>query len=293
LALRCPHTTTRRYAFLPLPLEIADAHTMSYLAGPGLSTHRTVDINFDNLRSQLGTIVKLPRLPGNLPHGMTEADRDSFLLTKQRCQILEQALRCEQLRQRSCEDQGCIPEGIHGIGKSQLAYAIACIAYTNQWPLVYIVRALFIRYLVLTLVCCDVWLQPRCGDWVAPQPTEKLDIQWHARHFVGQFRLCTSELTQKSIKCEFKKDQSVYDMLNDSSPIDSKYGILIHSLRGHCKPVFIVLDDHHQVVHKVPPGRYEPLTGVQSRLRSWMKASLVTAVRFMFPCFPFTSSSTA
>jgi len=100
-----------------------------------------VEINFDNLRPQLNTFVKLPRLPlDELPKGMKEEHLESFLLTEQRCQILERALKCTEPRKFE-SDKGFIPKGIQGSGKSVLVYAIACIAHTKKWPLVYIVRA--------------------------------------------------------------------------------------------------------------------------------------------------------
>jgi len=79
---------------------------------------------------------------------MDEKHLEAFLLTEQRCEILERALKRGGVLPSGRKpplfekDKGFIPKGIQGSGKSVLVYAIACIAYKKGWPLVYIVRTL-------------------------------------------------------------------------------------------------------------------------------------------------------
>jgi len=94
-------------------------------------------IDWNNLKPN--SFVQLPNIPSlALPKAMEQTDINNFLLTEFRVSILQRAVDFANGKQILAH--GFIPVGIQGSGKSQLVYAIACMAYEMKCPLLYVVR---------------------------------------------------------------------------------------------------------------------------------------------------------
>ncbi len=88
------------------------------------------------LKSRIGTVIELPRLPSS-PKGFENEDFYShYLLTKQRFDLLKEY--ADFVRKKASYG-GFVPSGPYGIGKSGIGYLLANYAFANSHFLVYIV----------------------------------------------------------------------------------------------------------------------------------------------------------
>jgi len=90
----------------------------------------------NEIKNNIGKIVQLPILPCSKPIEFSNTVAQSFLLTKQRAELL---LERVIFNNESHAEKGMVICGPHGIGKSSFAYLLAAYAWVNRLSLVYIV----------------------------------------------------------------------------------------------------------------------------------------------------------
>ena len=91
--------------------------------------------DLSSLEKQIGKFIPLPVFGGKeSPYVPKDFDpKENFFLSEQRFQILQEVIKKSSA--------GLLFVGPHGVGKSYLTYFIACYAWINRCPLIYIVSS--------------------------------------------------------------------------------------------------------------------------------------------------------
>ena len=94
---------------------------------------RGIDKDLSPLEKQVGKFIPLPIFGGKeSPYVPKDFDpKENFFLSEQWFQILKEII--------AETSAGLLFVGPHGVGKSSLTYFVACYAYMNCFPLIYIV----------------------------------------------------------------------------------------------------------------------------------------------------------
>lgn len=91
--------------------------------------------------------VELPVFPPDCyPKEFTSLIARNFFLTTQRAALVERIINELESTDENNTEKGMVLSGPYGIGKTCISYLIACYAWVNKYPLIYIVRcfALFV-----------------------------------------------------------------------------------------------------------------------------------------------------
>lgn len=102
--------------------------------------------------------------------------------------------------------------GPYGIGKTCFSYLIACYAWVNKYPLIYIVRcfALFV-----------IKKQAKCGNWTSQYKDAYSTLNGPATYWLKQFKLLNNDmLTEIEGGCLIKEI-----LENDQSPLEKQDNI--------------------------------------------------------------------
>ncbi len=98
---------------------------------------RGLEKNLSPLEQKIGNFIPLPIFGGKeSPYVPKDFDpKENFFLSQQRFEILKEVV--------TEISAGLLFVGPHGVGKSSLTYFVACYAYLNSFPLIYIVCSPF------------------------------------------------------------------------------------------------------------------------------------------------------
>jgi hypothetical protein len=109
--------------------ETRNDATFDYLRG--------LEKDLSRLEKNIGKFIPLPIFGGKeSPHVPKDFDpKENFFLSEQRFQILKEIV--------AESSAGLLFVGPHGVGKSSLTYFVACYAYMNSFPMIYIVWSAF------------------------------------------------------------------------------------------------------------------------------------------------------
>jgi hypothetical protein len=98
---------------------------------------RGLEKDLSRLEKNIGKFISLPIFGGKeSPYVPKDFDpKENFFLSEQRFEILKEVV--------AESSAGLLFVGPHGVGKSSLAYFVACYAWLNRFPLIYIVLTSF------------------------------------------------------------------------------------------------------------------------------------------------------
>jgi hypothetical protein len=115
------------------------------------------------LEKKIGTFFELPIL-GSVDSDFVPKDYvpEHYFFSKQRFLILNEIINNENKRITG----GLVLSGPHGVGKSYISYLIACYAFINSYPLLYI---------------------PRCSNWVRKINLNDKDCDGSALYWLNRF----------------------------------------------------------------------------------------------------------
>jgi hypothetical protein len=106
---------------------------------------RGLERDLSPLEKQVGKFIPLPIFGGKeSPYVPKDFDpKENFFFSEQRFEILKEII--------AESSAGLLFVGPHGVGKSSLTYFVACYAYMNSFPLIYIVCSAFYSVLAKML----------------------------------------------------------------------------------------------------------------------------------------------
>ncbi len=95
----------------------------------------------DQISKYTGSFIRLPQLyeHRDLAKGLTPADCESFLLTKERLALWEEMDKANGIYAATKPLSGTCLSGPNGVGKSSALHMLASIAHANDWIVLYIV----------------------------------------------------------------------------------------------------------------------------------------------------------
>jgi len=164
------------------------------------------------IKNNIGKFVKLPILPCAKPKEFSGTIAKSFLLTKQRAELLERVINDNDPDE---EDKGMVLCGPHGMGKSSFAYLTAAYAWVNKYAVLYIVRCFVLffcqKFFILFFIFSLKNLQATCGAWKAKYKQPDTAFNLPADYWLEQFKLLNEDILHN------EKFASVKQALNDNS----------------------------------------------------------------------------